>query len=340
MNKLRTALTIIVTILTIVVSAQTQQDTIYTLYTKNPAVIDGSDSDAFWAKAEWHAMDQVWIHYNQIMADGDFEGRYKVAWDKNYLYILVEVNDNILSDDHTNPTDNYWNDDCVEIFIDEDRSKGNHQFNYNAFAYHVSIFYDAIDGGTGSNVNLKNNLSVVMDTIDENTYIWEIALKIYDSTFKPSNPEASRVYLTNGKLMGFSIAYCDNDETNSRENFIGSMIMPEANANDNYITADFFGSMLLVDPDNESTSKKELGNNKKKIKIYPNPSSDIITISDIPQGINELKLEFFSTSGELIYSQNLAEGQNTIETDNLNKGIYFLKISSGSYFQTEKVTIK
>ena len=337
MTKLATVIATLLIFLSTNLLAQTQKDTIYTYYTKTPVVIDGSDSDACWAKAQWHAMDQVWIPYNQVMADGDFEGRYKVAWDKNYLYILVEVNDNILSDDHTNPTDNYWNDDCVEIFIDEDRSKGNHLNSYNAFAYHVSIKYDAIDGGTGSAVNLKNNLTVVIDTIDETTYVWEFAMKIYNSTFKPSSPENSRVYLTANKLMGFSIAYCDNDETKARENFIGSMIMPEANANDNYITADYFGSMLLVDPDNESTSSLRIRENEKMIKFYPNPAKEIIEYTVQNQSEEQLKLGIYSITGELVQSLNLNEKQGMIEIGNLNRGVYYFSLTSGSSTNTEVI---
>lgn len=337
MTKLATVIAALLIFLSTNLLAQTQKDTIYTYYTKTPVVIDGSDSDACWAKAQWHAIDQVWIPYNQVMADGDFEGRYKVAWDKNFLYILVEVNDNILSDDYSNPTDNYWNDDCVEIFIDEDRSKGFHQTNYNAFAYHVSTKYDVIDGGTGANVNLKNNLTVVMDTIDENTYVWEFALKIYNSSYKPSNPENSRVNLTSNKLMGFSIAYCDNDETKFRENFIGSMIMPEANANDNYITADFFGSMLLVDPDNESTSSNRIKGNDKIIRFYPNPAKEIIEYSVQNQSLENMKLCIYSVSGELVQSINLNKKQGTIEIGNLNRGVYYFNLTSGSYSNTELI---
>ena len=34
-----------------------------------------------------------------------------------------------------------------EIFIDEDNSGGNHQFNFNAFAYHIALDNQAVDIG-------------------------------------------------------------------------------------------------------------------------------------------------------------------------------------------------
>jgi hypothetical protein len=219
---------------------QTQKDTIYAVKSEVPVIIDGSDEDACWGEAVWKPIDQVWLPtLGAKMAAGDFEGKYKVAWDSLYLYVLIQVVDDMISDDHPNPLQNWWDDDCVEVFIDENRSKGYHEKNNNAFAYHVSTKYDAIDMDlTGKGVNYKDHVKVVMDTIGDHTYLWEMEFKIYDATFNLSNPEASRVKLFPNKLMGFSIAYCDNDQTTSRENYNGYMEMTEATKNDNYNKAD------------------------------------------------------------------------------------------------------
>ena len=147
-------------------------DTIFAYKARVPVLIDGSANDECWGEATWKPVDQVWIPYGAKMTQGDFQGRFKVSWDRSYLYLLVEVIDDMLSDDHPVPTQNWWDDDCVEVFIDEDRSGGNHERNNNAFAYHVSLFYDAIDlDANGNGVNYKNNLQVVMDTTGDNTYL-------------------------------------------------------------------------------------------------------------------------------------------------------------------------
>lgn len=227
--------------------SQTRKDTIYARFTATPVVIDASPSEACWEQAKWHSIEQVWL--GQPMKEGDFTGRFKACWDKDYLYLLVNVTDNVLSDRYPNPLDNYWNDDCVEIFVDEDRSGGNHQYNNNAFAYHCNINYDVIDGaGTnGAVINCRNNIIMKMDTIAENRYLWEFAVKIFNDKFSYDNPDPSRVTLTSGKLMGFSIAYCDNDGGRERDNFIGSVEMPDGHKNDSYINCDYFGTMLLID---------------------------------------------------------------------------------------------
>jgi hypothetical protein len=315
--------------------SQTQKDTIFVVNTPDPVVIDGSSSDAVWSKTNWHPISQVWIPYAAKMANGDFEGKFKVAWDSNYLYVLVEVIDDMISDDHVNPLQNWWDDDCVEVFLDENRSKGDHEKNNNAFAYHVSIKYDAIDmDASGNGVNYKNNLKVIMDTTGTNTYLWEMAIKVYDSKFVMSNPEASRVKLTAKKLMGFTIAYCDNDQTTARENFIGSMYMTSATANDNYKTADYFGSMLLVDR-TDLTQVVSIERDQSKIaSIFPNPANEMLTIELTGDRSENSAFEIRSVSGLLLKSGILKTRNQNIKVDDLIPGIYLLTVSSGKYRQT------
>jgi len=316
--------------------AQTQYDTLYAYLSQTPVAIDGSDNDACWEDAQWHPIDQVWIPYGAAMNEGDFQGRFKQAWDSLYLYLLAEIVDDSISDDHSNPLQNWWDDDCLEIFIDEDRSKGNHERNNNAFAYHVSIFYDAIDlNASGAGVNYKDNINVVMDTIAEDTYRWEIAVKNYTSAFTTSDPEVSRVILHHHKLMGFSLAYCDNDETTSRENFIGSQYMTPATANDNYITADYFGSLLLVDPDYvEPTSIKNINRNES-VHISPNPVTDYL-ILQWDTGKNQRgKIEISDVCGKMVVDRYYDSRHQGINVSELKEGMYLMHLITDGQVYTQ-----
>jgi hypothetical protein len=319
--------------------AQTQFDTIHPLYTATPVVIDGSSADACWAKAEWRPIDQVWIPFGEVMKPGDFKGRFKLAWDVNYLYVLAEIEDDIISDDHPNPLDNWWNDDCLELFIDEDRSKGNHECTYNAFAYHVSLYRDAIDMGTNcAGINLKNNLSIVMDTIGPHLYLWELAVKMYDKNFNPNNPETSRVKLYANKLMGFSIAYCDNDETTTRENFIGSMILTKETANESYKNADYFGPVLLVDPNNELVSAPKIQAAGRHFTFYPNPVKNNLIVEPSEDFGNKALFEVISMNGAVVKQFELTGQQQEFSFAGLPKGIYAIKITGDNFIQIEKIT--
>jgi hypothetical protein len=320
---------IIVTFFSVQVKSQTQADTIFSYLTKTPVTIDGHATEECWTNAEWHVIDQVWIPWNAKMKEGDFAGRFKVAWDKNYLYVLVEVVDDSLSDDHSNPLQNWWDDDCLEIFIDENRSKGSHELNCNAFAYHVSLTFDAVDlNSSGQGVNYKNNIDVDMDTIGPNTYLWEFAIKNYNASFNINNPEASRVFLSHNKNMGFTIAYCDNDETTTRENFIGSMVMTSNTANDMYKNADHFGLMILVDP--ELSTRAELNNFQTGVKIYPNPAQNYITVltSEVSGANNSVSIS--TITGKIIKSETITENTHSIQIKDLETGIYLVKVIQGN----------
>lgn len=89
--------------------------------------IDGIAEEAVWANVEWLLLDQIWI--GGQLASEDFFGRYKLLWDENNLYVLAEITDDTLVDTHADGLSRYWDDDCLEIFVDEDASGGNHQFS-------------------------------------------------------------------------------------------------------------------------------------------------------------------------------------------------------------------
>jgi hypothetical protein len=321
--------------------AQTQKDTIFCNKAVTPVVIDGTAAEDCWAKATWHPIDQVWIPYAAKMDKSDFEGKFKVTWDSLYLYVLVQVVDDMLSDDHPIPTQNWWEDDCLELFIDEDRSGGTHERNTNAFAYHISLTYDAIDlDASGNGVNYKNNVKVVMDTIGVNTYLWEVAVKIYNAGFILNNPEASRVKLSANKLMGFTIAYCDNDLTLTRENFIGSMYMTAVTANDNYITANYFGSLLLVNQQQTMISDPGEHISKKIFSVYPNPARNHLRLEREVNPTGLLTIEIRSVTGVLLKTLAFESRIQIVETDDLIPGIYILSVSSGNSYQSERIILQ
>jgi len=275
------------------------------------------------------------------MTDGDFSGQYKALWDSNYLYLLVHVIDDSLADYYTDPLSNWWNDDCVEVFIDEDRSKGYHECSYNAFAYHVSIYYDAIDMSTTcAGINLKNNMIVKMDTIGPHTYLWEFAIRIYNSSFNPSNPELSRVKLSKDKKMGFALAYCDYDgnANHERENFIGSIFMPQAHNNDNYKTADYLGEMILIDTSNQSQpSSLVLPNNDnlKKNDLFFNSSTKQLTV--ISKSDSEIVI--YSPNGTQVYRTKINKTEQKINLNNLKPGIYYVQLFSTNSYITNSILI-
>jgi hypothetical protein len=211
----------------------------------NTITIDGNASEADWSSVGWRSMNQTWLGSTPTSAD--FTGRYKLLYDKNYLYVLAEITDDVLADNHTSPTDNYFNDDCLEIFVDENASGGPHRTNYNAFAYHVSLTNDWVDVGPSGNAATYNTHGTMARTNVGSVYTWECRLKLFpDNYIDGVTNEAS--ILTKGKKIGFMLAYCDTDGTTAsatREHFIGSYPIPGTDKNRGWLDASLFEKMYL-----------------------------------------------------------------------------------------------
>lgn len=216
------------------------QDKLIALKSTETMSIDGNANEAIWARATWYTIDQLWLGAQPSASD--FTGRYKLVWDAGYLYVLAEISDDKLSDVYPDPLTNYWDDDCLEIFLDENRSKGSHEGNYNGWAEHISIFGDVVDEGP----HLYNDNVLMKYTKSGNVYTWESRLKIFGENYV-YNGINTPLTLTAGKIMGFSVAYCDNDGGSTRESFIGSGVVPLADKNVGYKICDYYQELTLLE---------------------------------------------------------------------------------------------
>jgi len=212
--------------------------------------IDGANNDAAWASAQWEAIDQLTLG-EQPSAD-DFSGRFKIVWTAKKLYLMAEIVDDVLIDTHADPLDSYWEDDTLEIFIDEDKSGGDHLENYNAFAYHIALDNQAVDfSSEGKPRTLNDHVESVWKRSSENPnkVIWEASFDIYSDEFKDKDNTAKPVALSAGKELGFMVAYCDSDGNDGRQHFIGSHDIEAVNGDKNrgYIDASVFDHLKLVE---------------------------------------------------------------------------------------------
>ncbi|MEN7343388.1 MAG: sugar-binding protein [Pseudomonadota bacterium] len=208
-------------------------------------VVDGSADDPAWAFSQWRELGQRWL--GPAYTSEDFNGRYKIVWTAERLYLLVEFTDDILYDGHRDPLVQYWDDDCLEIFIDEDYSGGEHRENHNAFAYHFSLDNQAIDIGTDGKARAYNDHVSSQWRQEGDKVIWEVAIDIYTDAYEDDGNNNLKRTLTAGKTMGLMVAYCDNDGSELRENFIGSEPIQTGAKDRGYIDAGVFGALTLVE---------------------------------------------------------------------------------------------
>jgi len=206
-------------------------------------IIDGLADDAAWAHARWREIDQRWLGPEYDASD--FQGRFKVVWTAERIYLLVEIVDDILFDSHRDPLVQYWDDDCLEIFLDEDFSGGDHQYNHNAFAYHMSLDNQAIDIGTERAARSYSHHVQSRWRQQGDKVVWELAIDVYPDTYRDDAPDNRPVQLSAGKVLGLLVAYCDNDGSELRENFIGSEVIATGAKDRAWIDANVFGKLVL-----------------------------------------------------------------------------------------------
>jgi len=136
-----------------------------------------------------------------------------------------------------------------------------HEDNNTAFAYHMS--YDGISAmdyvaGKNNSPPFKNsyiarNHHVKYKIGNRNNangsdlYTWEVEMKIFDKNY-PINGDVNYkpVKLTEGKILGFAVAYCNAGKSNNRESFMGSMHIEGADKNVAYQNASVFAKLHLV----------------------------------------------------------------------------------------------
>jgi len=123
------------------------------IQTPKPPVIDGKDDDV-WAAAPRYKIANVM--YSPPSSPEDLSASFRAMWDENNLYMLVDVNDDVLINDtssnqwvtlntgstqrgtlNTGSTvsDAWWFDDCIEVYIDADNSKSA-QYDNDDAQYH------------------------------------------------------------------------------------------------------------------------------------------------------------------------------------------------------------
>lgn len=207
-------------------------------------LLDGLGDDEAWQTSPWMPLDQTWI--GTPPAPADFSGRYKLLWDEANLYVLAEITDDSLTDTHPDGLTQYWDDDCLEIFLDEDASGGNHQYSYNAFAYHIALNGRVVDLKPDHAAGYFDGHCFTRRTTVGNTSVWEVAVQVYDGNQYTDGAENIPKLLGEGKKMGFALAYCDNDHSPERENFMGNVLVVGPDKNQGWINADVFGRLTLV----------------------------------------------------------------------------------------------
>jgi hypothetical protein len=177
----------------------------------------------------------------------------------------------------------------------------------------VAVDLDGTGWGDQIKIDYASHFPELVMKKDGNIYRYEFSLKVYNDSYVHSSPEDSRVVLVEDKVLGMSMAYCDNDQPDgARDNFFGSVWVPEEAYNDHWKNSDGFGSLRLV---REGTRMNHPPVIKGSIADFEVPAADTLLV--ILEGVSGL---FEDPDGDsLVFSVECTEDllSFTIRNDTL-----------------------
>lgn len=375
-----------------------QDDTVKVQHATVMPLADGMGNDEAW-KAEgvvWQSIDQVWMPWKGIAPTAsDFTGKYKVIWNEetNLLYFLVDIIDNSFIDGYdfaSNGPSGYPNYDVVEIFIDENRSKGGHVFDngtengQNALSYHITANSPAegettndftvedLDGSDWSKswvVNYAAHFPAFAMKKTENNYVYEFSLKVFNDSYPTQQKNGSTVTdienargtLAAGKIMGLTMAYCDNDVNDGkRDHFFGSTPGKEYTAdfgfsgtqnsisaengqqifNTCWMSANDYGVLKLMKTDYTSVSAVN-STNDQQVSISPMVVTDQMNISILSDKNGFVDVAVYNLNGVKVAGfsdvKRNTRYNGTFNIQTLKEGAYLIKVSVNNETSVKKI---
>ncbi len=99
------------------------------------------------------------------------------------------------------------------------------------------------------------------------------------------------------------------------------------------VTADVIA--ILGDPGTWVGVRDNIGADNNYLSLYPNPATDVLNY----KVKNAVKLEIFNMTGQLCESREISSQNSSINVGHLNRGIYFVKVTTGKGKQVSRKLI-
>jgi len=157
-------------------------------YAVQPPVIDGQ-VDAVWAAASTHS-------FVPLADPADGSGTWKVLYDEENLYVIVDVTDDSLQNDSAGA----WQDDSVEIYFDGGNTKLNTALSGDDHQYTFGWTADDIQG-----TNIAGYTEGIEQAQVTTATGWRIEIKMPWLSIQGAAPQAD-------DLIGIDCYYNDDDD--------------------------------------------------------------------------------------------------------------------------------
>jgi len=277
-------------------------------------IIDGT-IDAAWAAIPYSQMHNKLT--NGATSDNDYSVKFKVGWKGTFVYVLIDVTDNIVA---TNPLFSNYQQDYTMIFMDLIKDSTEYK-DENSFFYRINADNTLSDGRFFNNWNAPEEGVVAATSLKTGGYIVEYAV------------DASKFQLTSlkgGEVIGFNIETGDNDDAALAQR-ASQYLWSSTSTGDDWDTP--IGQVGYITLGNFVTGIRS--KSTVEMKMYPNPASSEVRLSSDASNV-----EIYSITGSKVLTVKEVSANSPINVSGL-KGIYMVKATDKSgKIVTKKLLIK
>jgi len=351
------------------------------VYAQEFQITIDAEKDAFYNTLSGPIDGWLWIPHQAYNANGpmpeddlDCSANWYSAWDDTYMYVYVEVNDDIINQ---NQGTNYWANDCFDAKIDPDI---NVPYNAGVFCFTMTCMDSAdvdqsywggvanlvepIGGGWADSTKRPVREDYARKLMDY-SYVLECRLKWDFVATGPTDPKGPIVPAV-GNRYGFAVSIHDNDYFNRTHTIQWAAVL-----NDNvYNNCSNHGYIELLDghkikyvarnlrdtthinvhdgmyqPGGSGISQEsDVVNKFDLLQNYPNPFNPSTTISYTVQKPSRVKMCVYDLLGNevaMLVDGSKQAGTYTVQFDgsDLSSGIYVYKLQLEDKVITKKMTL-
>jgi hypothetical protein len=259
--------------------------------TTNEIIIDG-EKDAFYP-------DENILISKNIEGTFTHTASFSMLWNSDSLYCFVSINDSIKRND----SDNTWNDDALELYLDADNSKGTNYDGLNDFQYIFGYNTGIIETG-GKSLDDKTGIRFAQHDFT-NGYNFEISIPWNTLNVMPQVDD----------YIGLDVHVLDDDTGDERD----AVLSWNDEQDIAWENPSVFGTVQL------SGQLTKIQDTKLcNFKIYPNPVVHELHVKGTYK-IQNIKI--YRVNGTMIYNKDdLLKKSIRIDASHWQNGFYLIRI--------------